>query len=201
MKFLLFSDLHCHQSACQNIVDLAHQADILIGAGDLGHLRHGLDKTISYLQQITTPTILVPGNNESFEELQDAGQAWPAATVIHGSHTTLLGHTFFGLGGGIPRTPFGSWSYDFDENEAQAMLDTCPPNAIIISHSPPKGVVDVASSGQNLGSTTLRQYILDHQPPLVVCGHIHESGGQTGYLGDTPVVNAGSQGILWPFTS
>jgi Icc-related predicted phosphoesterase len=47
-----------------------------------------------------------------------------------------------------------------------------------------------------LGSTAVRQAILDKQPQLVVCGHIHASGGQQAMLGTTRVVNAGPRGIL-----
>ena len=35
------------------------------------------------------------------------------------------------------------------------------------------------------------------RPALVVCGHIHASGGQTAHIGATPVINAGPDGIKW----
>jgi Icc-related predicted phosphoesterase len=94
-------------------------------------------------------------------------------------------------------TPFGSWSYDFTEDQAASLLARCPVGAVLVSHSPPQGVVDVSSRGQSLGSAAVRDAILSKKPRLVVCGHIHESGGQIAWLGKTPVVNAGPTGVMW----
>jgi len=68
---------------------------------------------------------------------------------------------------------------------------------VLVTHSPPKGCLDVASEGKSLGSTAIRATIESTKPRLVVCGHIHASGGQSAKLGDTPVVNAGPKGMEW----
>src|SRR5437870_12989904 len=52
-----------------------------------------------------------------------------------------------------------------------------------------KGVVDVSSRGQSLGSVAVREAVLRLRPRLVVCGHIHGCAGQQALLGTTPVVN------------
>ena len=201
MKLLLFSDVHCNHSRCQGLVELAMNEDVdfVIGAGDFANIRRGLEPTIEVLSQISKPTIVVPGNSESDEELQNACQAWPAATVLHGSGATVNGVDFWGIGGGIPVTPFGAWSFDFTEQEAAAMLANCPAGSVLVSHSPPKGAVDVSSGGRSLGSVAIREAILAKQPSLVVCGHIHESAGNHAMIGRTPVVNAGPQGVVWEF--
>jgi Icc-related predicted phosphoesterase len=147
------------------------------------------------LRQITKPTVLVAGNSESPEELASACQHWPAATVLHGSGVEINGVPFFGLGGAVPVTPFGSWSYDLTEDEATRLLAACPADAVLVTHSPPKGAVDRSSSGASLGSEAVRDAIERFRPRLVVCGHIHESGGQTALLGGSTVINAGPRGI------
>ncbi|MCB0190891.1 MAG: metallophosphoesterase family protein [Anaerolineae bacterium] len=198
MKFLLFSDLHGNRSAAQNLAGLAQSVDIVIGAGDFGNLRRGIDTAVALLNRIDKPAVLVPGNSESAEELEAAcRKLWPAAHVLHGSGITLEGVDFFGIGGGIPVTPFGSWSYDFTEDEARRLLADCPMGGVLISHSPPKGAVDVSSRGISLGSVAVREVIEQQQPALVVCGHIHESAGQQAQVGNSVVVNAGPQGIVW----
>ncbi|MCB0209047.1 MAG: metallophosphoesterase family protein [Anaerolineae bacterium] len=198
MKLLLFSDLHGNRSAAQNLVALSQTVDIVIGAGDFGNLRHGIDTAVALLNSIDKPAMLVPGNSESTEELEAACRAlWPAAHVLHGSGITVDGVNFFGIGGGIPVTPFGAWSYDFTEAEARHLLADCPAGGVFISHSPPKGAVDVSSRGVSLGSIAVREIIEQQQPALVVCGHIHESAGQQARLGNSVVVNAGPQGIVW----
>ncbi len=200
MKLLLFSDVHCSEKHCTELVRMSESVDLVIGAGDLGLVRKGLENTINMLKAIQKPTVLVPGNSESLEELVEACRAWPNAHVLHGSGVELMGRRFFGIGGGIPITPFGSWSYDFTEEEATQLLSTCPHNGILVTHSPPKGVVDVSSADQHFGSLAIRQAILDKQPLLCVCGHIHESAGKSGQLGNTPVVNAGPKGLFRELT-
>ncbi len=197
MKLLLFSDIHSDTRACEILVEMAEDVDVVICAGDVGNIRRGLDQPIRILSQITQPCLLVPGNSESYEELAEACGNWPQAIVLHGSGITLKGQAFYGIGGGIPITPFGSWSYDFSEEQASRLLHNCPHDAVLISHSPPKGAVDISSRGVSLGSTTIRHTILAKSPKLVVCGHIHDSSGRHEFIGQTPVVNAGPRGMFW----
>lgn len=197
MKLLLFSDVHVNKSHCQRLVLMAEEADMVIGAGDFGSLRMGIQKTINWLKYITKQSVLVPGNSESYDELKDACTAWSSAVVLHGCGVKLNGIQFYGLGGGVPITPFGSWSYDFTEAGARELLTKCPNNAVLISHSPPKGIVDVSSNGQHLGSEAVRNVIEKKSPMLVVCGHIHESGGSIEKLGNTDIVNAGPFGMYY----
>ena len=197
---LLFSDLHRSVAAARKLVEMSREADIVIGAGDFATMRNGIHDVIDVLARIDRPTILVPGNSESFEELVEACASWPAAKVLHGTGAEVEGVEFWGVGGGIPTTPFGSWSYDFSEDEARQLLTNCPQRAIIVSHSPPKGVVDRSSSGQSLGSVAVLEAVGMCNPILVVCGHIHESSGRTETIGDSPVVNAGPHGMMWEVT-
>ncbi|RJP78650.1 MAG: serine/threonine protein phosphatase [Desulfobacteraceae bacterium] len=197
MKLLLFSDVHCSMEHCRELVRKSSTVDLVIAAGDMGLVRKGLRETIEALQGIEKPTVLVPGNSESREELEEACQGWEQATVLHGSGIELLGIRFWGVGGGIPVTPFGDWSYDFTEQEAARMLSGCPQGGVLITHSPPKGAVDISGSGQRFGSQAIREAILEKEPILCVCGHIHESAGNHEKIGNTIVVNAGPKGIVW----
>ncbi len=197
MKLLLFSDIHINRMACEKISEKSGDVDLLLGAGDFATVRRGLKKTIEFLSVIKKPTLLVPGNSESYDELKEACQTWDQATVLHGSGTRFEGIEFYGLGGGIPVTPFGSWSYDFTEEEAEELLRDCPANAVLISHSPPKGIADVSSIGRSLGSVAVRNFIDEKTPKLVVCGHIHESAGQIVEIGGTTVINAGPDGMIY----
>jgi Icc-related predicted phosphoesterase len=197
MKLLLFSDLHCDAAAARRLVERAGLVDILVGAGDFASVRRGIDVCIKMLQSVPKPSVLVPGNNESLDELQAACRNWAKAHVLHGNGVTVNGVQFYGIGGGVPVTPFGSWSFDFTEQQATQLLMKCPEGCVLVSHSPPKGVLDKSSSGRSLGSTAVEQAIMRKRPVLVVCGHIHESGGQIASLGPTPVVNAGPGGIEW----
>ncbi|MCP4193594.1 MAG: serine/threonine protein phosphatase [Planctomycetaceae bacterium] len=194
-RLLVFSDLHCDVKAAQSIVERAELVDVVIGAGDFGSLRRGLSRIIDVLRSIDQPCVLVPGNSESFGELQAACLGWESAHVLHGSGVTVEGVDYYGLGGGVPVTPFGDWSYDLTEEQAREKLRGCPRGAVLVSHSPPKGILDISSTGQSLGSLAVREAILEKKLAGVVCGHIHESAGQKMSLGSTQVVNAGPQGM------
>ena len=103
----------------------------------------------------------------------------------------FLSHLF------LHRQKYGAWSYDFSDEQAIQLLADCPPGCVIISHSPPHGVVDVDGSGRHLGSRAIYDTIVRVRPWLVVCGHIHASAGQQAMLSPTPVVNAGPDGVEW----
>jgi Icc-related predicted phosphoesterase len=195
VKLLAFSDLHRDRAQAARLVERSHEADLVIGAGDFASMRLGLNKIIDALSQIDRPTILVPGNNESDEALQRAAAKWPAATVLHGAETRIKGHTFFGLGGGVPPTPF-PWSWDLTEEQAQEKLEECPPQAVLIVHSPPLGYVDQVA-GRHLGSTAILHAIEAKQPKLVLTGHIHQSQGKEATINATRVVNLGPEGRMF----
>lgn len=192
MKFLAFSDLHRDREQTETLVQLSREADVVVGAGDFASVRRGIVKAVEPLKAIDKPTVLVPGNNESLEELLDACQDWPSAIVLHGEGTELDGVTFFGLGGGVPVTPW-AWSFDLSEREAEEKLAPCPQGCVLVVHSPPKGYVD-ESHGRHLGSEAILATIEAKRPVLAVCGHIHDAWGQEAKVGSTPVVNLGPQG-------
>jgi Icc-related predicted phosphoesterase len=173
-------------------VDMAQEADVVIGAGDFATMHQGLASTIEALSTIAVPAVLVPGNAETDIELWQACASWPSAHVLHGQAKEIAGLEFFGLGGAVPPTPF-PWSFDLSEDEAAAKLESCPDGAILVLHSPPKGYLDEAQ-GRHLGSEAVLATIERRRPVLAVCGHVHPCWGREATVGTTPVVNVGPEG-------
>lgn len=196
MKLLCFSDLHCDQDAAKRLVDASSEVDGVIGAGDFSTRRQGISDTLDILAAIEKPAVLVAGNGESFEELREAAQGWKSARVLHGDGCQIDGVEFWGVGGGIPVTPFGDWSYDFDETQAAEMLADCPTGGILVVHSPPIDTVDHDDAGRIRGSQAIRDAVESKQPKLVVCGHIHGDWQKQVELGPTRIVNAGPAGVV-----
>jgi len=193
VKILAFSDLHRDLKRGAKLVEMSRGADIVIGAGDFASVHEGLEETIDVLAEIATPTVLVPGNNETDEALREACAKWSAATVLHGGGASIGGVEFFGLGAGVPTTPW-EWSFDLDEETATVMLTHCPENAVLVVHSPPYGHCDANGSGDHFGSRAILRTIEEKGPRLVVCGHIHESWGKTSRVDRTPIHNLGPKG-------
>ena len=195
MKILAFSDLHRSRGRASVLVEASREADLVIAAGDFCTMREGLEDAFALLSGIGASMVAVPGNAESADELRAA--APKGVTVLHGEGAEIGGLQLFGLGYGVPVTPFGAWSCDLTEKTAAGMLAGCTSADILVTHSPPKGVVDVSSRGEHLGSTAVLAAIEQKRSKLVVCGHIHASAGEVGYVGETAVVNAGPQGMFW----
>lgn len=193
MRILAFSDLHCDLEQGKRLVEMAAEADVVIGAGDFASVHEGLPETICTLAAIKVPTVLVPGNNETVDALRAAVDGWESATVLHGEGTTIEDTEFFGLGAGIPVTPW-DWSFDLDDEAATQMLAPCPEEAVLVLHSPPKDHCDSAGGVGNFGSPALLKAIEEKRPRLAVCGHIHESWGCESQIGPTPVRNLGPKG-------
>jgi Icc-related predicted phosphoesterase/uncharacterized protein YprB with RNaseH-like and TPR domain len=89
-----------------------------------------------------------------------------------------------------------------DEAEVRGHLDTLlqrlgaiPERLIIVSHTPPAGCrldTGIRFGFERLGSKALKDFVLEYQPALVLCGHCHSRGGKSALLGSTLVVNAAS---------
>lgn len=190
MKLLAFSDLHRDLDGASSVVERAAGVDVVIGAGDFASVHRGLEEAIGVLQAIEKPTVVVPGNNETDAALREACAGWQAATVLHGEGKEIEGVPFYGLGAGVPVTPW-DWSFDLTEEEAEEMLAGCPDEAVLVVHSPPKGHVD-----DGLGSEAVLRAIESKRPRIAVCGHIHQCWGQESTIGETRVMNLGPDGAL-----
>jgi Icc-related predicted phosphoesterase len=187
---LAFSDLHRDVRQARRLAGMAAEADVVLAAGDFASIHRGLEETLAPLREIGAPTLVVPGNNETEAALRDACAGWPAATVLHGEGTGIDGTAFWGLGAGVPITPW-DWSFDLDEQRAADMLADCPEGAVLVLHSPPRGHVD-----NGLGSEAILRAIERVRPPLAVCGHIHECWGQESSAGPSRIVNLGPAGTV-----
>lgn len=194
MNVLAFSDVHGSARRTADLVAAAAEADLVIGAGDFCNMRQGLARAMDAFGGITAPLVVVPGNAESADELRAAVSG--GVTVLHGAGCEVGGLRLFGLGYGVPVTPFGAWSCDLTEAQAEALLGTCAQADVMIFHSPPKGVADVTGRGDSVGSVAIRAAIARVQPQIALCGHVHDSWGQRGRIGASEVVNLGP-GVNW----
>ena len=193
MRLLAFSDLHRDLGQAAELAERSAEADVVVGAGDFASIHEGLEETIEALSAIECPALLVPGNNETEEALRSASAGWSSARVLHGQGSEIDGLAFFGLGAGVPVTPW-DWSFDLSEEQAAEMLAPLAPGAVLISHSPPQGHCDRNSSGGSLGSRAVLEAAETKQPKLLLCGHVHESWGAESEIGPTRVLNLGPAG-------
>jgi Icc-related predicted phosphoesterase len=193
MRLLAFSDLHVDVDQAERLANASADVDVVVGVGDFASVHSGLEETIGVLRSIARPTVLVPGNNETEEALRDACDGWESAIVLHGEATEIDGISFFGLGAGVPITPW-DWSFDLTEEEAAQRLAGCQEGCVLAVHSPPRGHVDRSSRGEHLGSIAVLDAIVTKKPRVALCGHIHEAWGERSAIGPTEVLNLGPSG-------
>jgi Icc-related predicted phosphoesterase len=190
MRLLAFSDVHCDLGAVESLVDRARDVDAVAAVGDFARVHEGLEQTIAPLKAIEAPVLLVPGNNETLDALREACEGWDGARVLHGASAEVGGVAFYGIGGGIPTTPW-DWSFDLTEEQATEMLAPMSEGAVLLSHSPPKGHVD-----KGFGSEAVRDAAESKGARAVLCGHIHEEWGSESRIGETLVRNLGPDGYV-----
>ncbi|MDP1561069.1 MAG: metallophosphoesterase family protein [Pirellulaceae bacterium] len=199
MKLLAFSDVHSDLAACHQLIETASEngVQVAVGAGDFATMRRNLQPVIDVLAGMSCPLVLVPGNGESIDELRSACQQYSHMHVLHGSSVVIEGQCFFGLGYAVPETPFGAWSCDLSEVAAAKMLESCPPESVLVTHSPPRGHVDQNSRGDHVGSQAVLEMIERTNPKLVLCGHVHDCWQRSSRVGTTPIHNLGPVGCLF----
>ena len=196
MRILAFSDLHRRLSLIPSLKEKARRAEVVIGAGDFSDFGRGLDEVFKGLSGISEAFFVIPGNNETPVMIEKCCRAHGCKN-IHGSRVSYAGYALAGIGGSTP-TPFNT-PFELTEDEIERILKGFEGEGdlILVAHMPPYGTkLDSLSSGVHVGSRVLRSFIESERPLLVICGHVHERGGEEDVIGDTRIVNPGPKGII-----
>ncbi|MBP5603480.1 MAG: metallophosphoesterase family protein [Treponema sp.] len=203
MKLLVISDLHAHNDVLDKMDDIFSKADAVLFAGDFAECfkpetgEEALEKLCS--KHDTIFAVLGNCDNEVFmQDLEDKDICVEKALLFH------EGLAISGSGGGTIFT--GKTEFERTEEEILADYEVVVNSVeqsgdnslwrdmILISHNPPKGeVVDAVNPTLHAGSQKFTDFIIEHKPLAVICGHIHEGCG-TEKIGNTLVINPGSLG-------
>lgn len=176
--------------------------DLLIVAGDL--LAHETKSCmLQFLEWIEKASyakkVVVAGNHDNvvqegvwnialcdkFTYLQDSG----TEVVIDGNRLKIWG------------SPWTNWfkgvhpackAFMASEDKMGKKFALIPKDTdILVTHSPPYGILDKTDRGQHVGSVYLKSQVIHVvKPKLHVFGHIHECGGRKIDLVTTVCVNA-----------
>ena len=137
----------------------AHTPAVVLLPGDLTHAGKGED-ALTLLSTLPVPVLAVPGNMDG-----------PRA-VFQITHR----------GGLLGSEPVVIEGVSFGGPDVRARCD------VLVTHEPPLGTLDLASSGRHIGTQAVRDLIARLRPKVLTCGHVHESPG-IAQLEDTLVVN------------
>ncbi len=194
MRILAISDVHGDLRGLRALREREGAADLLLVCGDLTH-GGGAQKAAAAAGEIAglfPDWLAVPGNMDRPEVLsflQSVGRN------LHGAGFRRGPVGLAGVGA-CPPTPF-STPFELPDDTLGALFETAAqavddcPVRVFVSHAPPKDTaLDRVRAGFHVGSAAVRRVVESRQPHVLVCGHIHESGGQD-RLGRTLAFNPG----------
>jgi len=188
VRILMATDIHGARSALEAIPAAVreHEPDVFFATGDITHFGRPPGYAEDLLRRISVRTFAVPGNCDP-PALLDVLDA--LGVNLHMKKARVEGHTFVGLGGANP-TPFGT-PFEIEEEEILRGLDgVMEPGAILASHPPPYGHLDVVPRAGHVGSRSVARIVEKYRPRVVLCGHIHEAAGIV--EGETTMINPGA---------
>ncbi|GAB6148275.1 metallophosphoesterase family protein [Stetteria hydrogenophila] len=170
MRILHVSDVHC---ATENLVRVleSESYDLVVASGDFE-----CEDSARALVDAGVKAVAVTGNMDHAgitRILREAG------ILIDGEVVEVEGLKIAGAGGLDPLT-----SISMLRSKASGPVD------VLVTHHPPRGVVDRVFTGIHAGLEEVKELIEELKPRVHLCGHIHEARG-VGRVGDTIVVNAG----------
>jgi Icc-related predicted phosphoesterase len=197
LRILALADLHNRVDRLSNLK--ADDADMIIVCGDL-HNRGSeaeVRPVVEDLAALGPRVLIVPGNMDPVFSMR----LWEEAGFIslHRRAVFLDGFGFMGMGGMVlrrERRPDDAQKFYHQDEDVYHVLAQCSAalkeagRRVIVTHQPPFGVLDTLYSGQPSGCYSLRRFLEDYQPDLLLCGHIHEARGEA-RVGQTLVVNVG----------
>lgn len=185
MKILLISDTHnSHPSVYEEDID------ILIHLGDATN--SGSRREFQYFSEWwdsieAKRKIFIPGNHEVFyfREIRDKGRdavkSWlpDNVTVLINEPVEIEGLKCYASS--ITQPVFKDklyWAWEEFEEERRNFFGKIPGGLdLLLTHSPPFGVLDQVPGSGSVGCKVLREQVEKVKPKFHVFGHIHEQGG------------------------
>lgn len=168
MRIVLIADTHNHTP------DLP-DGDILVHAGDatIDGTRGEIKRFDDWLGSLNYKHIIfTPGNHDFLFDTENILEN--AITLINES-TEIDGVVFWGSPYSVR---FGDWAFMEFESDLKSIWQSIPDKVdVLITHCPPKGILDYTVNGQYAGSQSLLERIKAVRPKLHVFGHIHEMYG------------------------
>ncbi|AIF69937.1 hypothetical protein PAP_07740 [Palaeococcus pacificus DY20341] len=191
MRIVAVTDLHGRAGKAREFVEelKGFDFDLLLIGGDITHFggREQAERLLTILEELGKPILAVMGNCDGRDVLELFEEK---GINIHDKRVEFKGLGIVGFGGSNI-TPFSTiWEFD-DGHIRDSVERNYREGDILLIHAPPYGTkVDKTYTGVHVGSKALKHFIEEKQPPLVICGHIHEARG-VDEIGKTLIVNPG----------
>jgi putative phosphoesterase len=187
MRIYAVADIHGKSDRIALVKEkLPHiKPDALIIAGDITNYSNSA-AVIEQFNDMPVPVLAIRGNTDlpKVDRLLDH---YPNTTSLHLTEYKIEDIGFVGVSGTIP-VPFNSRIAICEKKIMTALSTRINEKSVLVAHPPPRGILDQVFGRFHAGCRRLYQLVLQNQPKLLLCGHIHEAPGVAS-IGKTQVVN------------
>ena len=178
MKIILISDTH---RCIDGLIEMP-KADMIIHAGDFcndGSVEDTMVFNKWFCQLPYKYKIVVAGNHDRIFEYEPSlarSLLDPHIIYLQDEMVEIEGIKFYGS----PHSrPFCNWAFNRTEEEMDVLFSKIPENIdVLITHTPPFGILDDSGRNKDLGSQSLLKHIQRVRPRVNIFGHIHNSRNQ-----------------------
>lgn len=193
MKILAFVDTHGNKTILKKLIEKADQADLLICAGDISNWGKQIKELLEPFEKLNIPLLIIPGNHETPDLLQRNLKNFQNVIPFHRAIYQLNEYVFIGYGGG----GFSEEDKDFESFIKKIKSELKDKKIILITHAPPFGTkLDSLTGLGHKGCESYTKFIVDYQPLIHICGHLHETANKADKIKNTTVINPGPAGKL-----
>ncbi len=190
-RVTVISDTHCRHDEIQ-----LPAGDLLIHCGDMFNLSDRAPQQIlamdEWFGQQKFERILCTGGNHDRQlesDLKRRSQPFRNAHFLKDEAVEFRGLQIFGA----PWVPYLSTQAFFQDRSGLAAAWAQVPTGIdiLITHTPPKGILDTSRTGMSLGCPSLADELRRISPRVHCFGHVHAGAGRR-QIGKTLFINAAS---------
>lgn len=189
MKVVVISDTHGHHEGLGELTGdvMVHCGDFEMGSSGRAGPLQALDAW--FARQRFRHVLCVGGNHDFLAEQRQArGESvFRHARCLCDETVEIDGFTFHGS----PWVPeLAHWAHYRNATALAAAWEQIPDQVdVLITHTPPRGILDRNSQGRACGCPLLRQRVSVVRPRVHCFGHIHASAGQV-VEAETRFINA-----------
>ncbi len=195
MKLIVFTDSHLDSISYRKIKEkaLKNKPDLMVCCGDISIFGSGLDQVAKFLNSLNIPTLVIPGNHESPEEIKKISSKYKNLINLHNGTYEFQEFLFFGWGTGgfsLVEPEFEKLSKQFKKTYDRKK------KLIFVTHAPIYGTKLDYIYEAHRGCKSTRKFVEEAKPILTLCGHFHETFGKKDKINKTLIINPGSEGML-----
>jgi len=186
VKIYAVADIHGRKSRLERMRSAvaATRPDLVVMAGDITGFGNQ-DDLFAGLDSLSIPILAVAGNTDN-ANLEKEFAKYQNMLSIQLRKEVIDGVSFIGLGGTLS-VPFLEKLRPKDNRGLDALAEDLGDEDILVTHTPPWGILDRGFASLHGGSRWLRELLERRHPRLLICGHIHEDRGAAAVEGTTVV--------------